>query len=164
MSDVADFDSPSMHFLHLLHKAVFAFDRHADRVLHEQHQCSFSQFLVLLAVGHCPAASQRDIAAFLNLTPAAVSRMLDTLVQSGMLSREQSPASRRTNVVTLTPAGATHLRDMQSALAATFTELTESISEKHLRNASGTMEMLLGSLGIDYTDCPQLKVKVSKKN
>jgi DNA-binding MarR family transcriptional regulator len=107
-------------FLRALHKSVYAFDRNADRLLGDVDGGTFSQFLILMAIAQCSGLSQQKIAEFLDLTPAAVSRQVESLVKAKLILRAEDPQSRRTHVVSLTPSGEKRLRTMKTTLLDSF--------------------------------------------
>lgn len=51
-------------------------------------------------------STQRDMAAYFGIDPAAVSRMLDALERHGFVESSASPADRRVKVASLTELGA----------------------------------------------------------
>jgi len=132
-------------FLRAAHKTVCVFDRKADRLLAENLGGTFSQFLVLMAIAHSPGLSQQKIAIFLDLTPAAVSRQIDTLVKAELIQREQDPHSRRSHIVSLTAGGETRFRAMKSALIEAF-EKESPVDARELDAASETMERLVATM------------------
>ncbi len=56
------------------------------------------------------SATQRDIADFFGIDPAAVCRMLDVLDRKGFVHTSANPDDRRTKVLALTSAGRTAVR------------------------------------------------------
>ncbi len=132
-------------FLRALHKAVYVIDRGADRLLTESMGGTFSQFLVLMATAQCPGLSQQKISAFLDLTPAAVSRQVDSLVEEGLLERKQDPSSRRSHVVNLTAKGEKRFLAMKNLLIQSFSE-TVAIDAKELDVASTTIENVVARM------------------
>lgn len=132
-------------FMRNLHKTVFMLDRFADRLLAEAMGGTFSQFMVLMGIAQCPGLSQQKIAQFLNLTPAAVSRQVDTLSEEGLISRKQDPESRRSHIVDLTPAGEARLDLMKKTLMLSFGDQVQ-VEDEELMQASGTMEKILETM------------------
>lgn len=132
-------------FLRAAHKAVYVFDRKADRLLADAMGGTFSQFLVLMAIAQCSGPSQQKIAEFLDLTPAAVSRQIDTMVKAGIIVRAQDPQSRRSHVVSLTPAGETRLRAMKAELINAFRKASPVAAEE-LDAASATLERVVAAM------------------
>lgn len=71
----------------------------------------------LRARGPC---SQRALAAALHVTPRAITALVDSLVETGFVTREPSPADRRAVLVTFTDQGraaAQELADSHRELA-----------------------------------------------
>jgi MarR family transcriptional regulator for hemolysin len=132
-------------FLRAAHKAVYVFDRKADRLLADAMGGTFSQFLVLMAIVQCPGLSQQKIAEFLDLTPAAVSRQIDTMVKADIIVREEDPNSRRSHVVSLTAAGETRFRAMKAKLIDAFREASP-VAAAELDAASETLERVVAAM------------------
>lgn len=132
-------------FLRAVHKSVYVFDRHADRLLADTHGGTFSQFLILMAIAQCSGLSQQKIAQFLDLTPAAISRQVGNLVNSKLIVREQDPLSRRTHTVTLTPAGEARLRTMKTTLLDSFKE-SSRVPREALDTASEVLENVVAAI------------------
>jgi len=132
-------------FLRAVHKSVYAIDRNADRLLTEKEGGTFSQFLILMAIAQCSGLSQQRIAEFLDLTPAAVSRQIDSLVKAGLIVREQDPQSRRSHVVSLTPTGEKRFRAMKSTLLDSFKE-SSKVPADELDAASEILEKVVAAM------------------
>ena len=60
---------------------------------------------LLTYLAHFGSCSPRELAAYYELDPAGVSRMLDTLERKGFVKIEQNAEDRRAKVVALTPEG-----------------------------------------------------------
>lgn len=137
--------SPLPHrFFALLHKAVFATDRHANLLLSKQDSY-FSDFLILNALLSCEDPSQQNIAKYLNLTPAAVSRRIDALVARGLAKRTEDPNSRRTNRIALTKSGKDEIEQMQKVLGKGFKKQVASLTQKEMHATCKVLETLLHS-------------------
>lgn len=126
-------------FLQSAHKMVYAVDRGADRLLKERFNASFSQFMVLMAIDCCTKPSQQDIAQFMDLTPAAVSRQIDALVKSGSISRKPDPENRRSHMIALTPKGKSRMIEMKQVLLSSFASSVD-IPDSELTQASELLE------------------------
>lgn len=132
-------------FLRAVHKSVCVIDRTADRILTETSGGTFSQFLVLMAITHSSGLSQQKIAEFLDLTPAAVSRQIDALVEAGFVVREQDPQSRRSHVVSLSPVGNERMHAMKKILLDSFQEHMP-IPKAELDAATDTLEKVVAAM------------------
>ena len=66
---------------------------------------SFTQMKTLFALEEHEEMSVKDIAGFLSLSLAAMSRSVDGLVERGYVARRESASDRRSKLVALLPAG-----------------------------------------------------------
>jgi DNA-binding MarR family transcriptional regulator len=60
---------------------------------------------LLWELGQRGPVTQRVLADALNVTPRAVTGLVDALVGNGLVTREQHPTDRRATLVTFTPRG-----------------------------------------------------------
>jgi DNA-binding MarR family transcriptional regulator len=88
-----------------VHQVVLIMDKLADVFLQQHLQLSYAHFLVLIIVHQCQTCSQKDIAAQLTLTEAAISRQVEYLANQGWLHVELNSENRRQHLLSLTPAG-----------------------------------------------------------
>ena len=136
-------ETPIELFLKNIHKVVFAVDRSADHLLAKSLDTTFSQFLLLTAISRCPGLSQQKIATFLNLTPAAISRQIDNLVNAGYIVREEDPESRRAHVVNLTEKGKERHEAMKTVLLRSFKSRIDGIAEKDIEMVNHVLHTIL---------------------
>jgi DNA-binding MarR family transcriptional regulator len=66
---------------------------------------SMPQFSLLTQMYHRGACGMSGISERFEITPAAASQMVDKLVQSGYVVREEDPTDRRAKTLNLTPKG-----------------------------------------------------------
>jgi MarR family transcriptional regulator for hemolysin len=91
--------------MYSLHQTYFLVEKRLEHQLHEKKEISFSQFLILLAL-HCNTrTSQSQIADFLYLTEATVSRHISALEEEKLLSRKEDPTNRRKHILTMSAKG-----------------------------------------------------------
>jgi MarR family transcriptional regulator, organic hydroperoxide resistance regulator len=69
------------------------------------HDVTVAQWTVLVTVHRGDASTTREVARYINIDAGAVSRLVDRLVAKGLMGREADPASRRSLLLVLTPAG-----------------------------------------------------------
>ncbi len=95
----------SKSFMYSIHQTYFLVQKKLEHKLQKVGNISFSQFLILLPL-HCKGhASQSDIADYLHLTEATVSRHINSLSKDGILTRKEDPDNRRKHILALTPKG-----------------------------------------------------------
>jgi DNA-binding MarR family transcriptional regulator len=66
---------------------------------------SMPQFSLMSQMYHRGACGMSGISERFEITPAAASQMVDKLVQSGYVVREEDPTDRRAKTLNLTPKG-----------------------------------------------------------
>jgi DNA-binding MarR family transcriptional regulator len=98
-----------------------------------------AQWIVLFRLRAQEGLSQVDLADVLELQPISLVRLLDRLVEHGLLERRNDPRDRRANRLFLTPAGRRLVDDLDS--------LRDSIAAKVLQDASSaSIQMSLDTL------------------
>lgn len=121
--------TPEQIIIGSMHKFIFHFDRDADASL-ALNNSSFAQFLALMAIQCCPDASQKSIVDFMALTPAAVSRIVDSLVERSLIVREEDPQNRRAHRIRLTDAGEKALLASKETLMPLVTERLKKLTDE----------------------------------
>lgn len=105
-------------YLYKFHLLTAGLDKLFDETLRKYADIGLSHFLILLAVRQHKSIRCRDIAAFLCVSPAAVSRQIDIACRSGWLDVHASKADGRSQVVMLTRDGDKRVRQGLRALDA----------------------------------------------
>jgi DNA-binding MarR family transcriptional regulator len=97
---------------------------------------------LLFAVQRQPGARQSDLAAYLDITPVTLGRMIDRLVALGYVRRRADRADRRATRIHLAPAG--------EPLIARMTEISKLTTARAMhgltRSERTTLVDLLGRL------------------
>ncbi len=107
---------------HELHLLVALMDRRADALLQRSGcELSYARFLVLLHVSDGDGMTQRDLAARLGTSEAAVSRMVAGLARDGYVDVARGIGNRRS--LSLTASGGTALSAAGEALGDGFDRL-----------------------------------------
>lgn len=91
-----------------LRRAALLSERLGDRILLREIGIGHAPYLTLRAIAEAERPpSQQSLADQLNLTKGAVSRQIALAQKSGWLKVDESPRSRRENVLALTRKGST---------------------------------------------------------
>ena len=101
-----------------------------------------SAYAVLSPIQHDKKATPAEIASFLGVNGAAVTRHLDRIEKQGLIRRTASATDRRSIDITLTREGARTVRLGRADSEATnkkFTECLTASQVKHLQSAIQTM-------------------------
>jgi DNA-binding MarR family transcriptional regulator len=99
-----------------------------------------AQWIVLFRLREQEGLSQVDLAEVLELQPISLVRLLDRLVQHGLLERRQDPRDRRANRLFLTASGRQLVDDLDSLRDAIATDVLQNIPD-------GAIETSLKTLG-----------------
>lgn len=91
--------------LHMLLYRAFHAQRNALRPYFTQLGLGVGQPKLLGYLSRNGASSQRQLADYFEVDPAAVCRMLDSLQKGGFVTRRPDDTDRRRDLVELTPAG-----------------------------------------------------------
>lgn len=119
------------------------------------------QFRALAFVGRNEGAMLADVAAFLGLTPPAVSKLVDGLVAAGLVAREAGASDRRCVALKLKAGGRRiYRRAVESA---------EQYLAEHLAvlspNARGEVLRAMKAMRSVFDDPPEVRnTAVAKKN
>jgi MarR family transcriptional regulator, 2-MHQ and catechol-resistance regulon repressor len=121
-----DRGDPRISTFGLLHEAHRRLSRAFDRSLETHSGMSSSFFEVLLRISRSPGArlTMSELACQLGLTSGGATRLVDRVVEAGLVERNSCPSDRRVQWVVLTAAGehkldealAVHLDDLQREL------------------------------------------------
>ena len=125
-----------------LHRLVFSMDKQAETILRQRLDLTFSQFRMLLAVQKGHIACQADVAEFFGLTPAAVSRQIDILIQKKLINRKANTMNRRQKVLQLTAAGNHIAKKAIHLLEAAFTGAYDLLSQDERKIFSESLDKL----------------------
>jgi DNA-binding MarR family transcriptional regulator len=71
---------------------------------------SMPQFSILMQLHYRGACGMSEISERFEVTPAAASQLVDKLVQSGFIAREEDPSDRRAKTLNLTDKGRALIR------------------------------------------------------
>jgi DNA-binding MarR family transcriptional regulator len=105
-----------------------------------------SQIGILVLIGHLGVQNTKELAARLEMTPSAVTQLVDALVQDKLLSRREDRADRRVVWLALTAKGRKKLtifkKQRQKFLAAALRPLGEA----HLRQLVSIQNKIISNL------------------
>lgn len=130
----------------LLHTHHDVTDR-LDADLREQHGLTFSEYDVLLRLARAPDRSLRmsDLAERVLLSPSGLTRLVDRLVDDGLVTRDISQEDARVTLARLTGRGRERLRRAaRTHLQGIRQHFTGRLSETQLRNVASALETISG--------------------
>ena len=98
-----------------------------------------AQWIVLFRLRQQEGLSQVDLADVLELQPISLVRLLDRLVEHGLLERRQDPRDRRANRLFLTASGRQLVDDLDSLRDAIATDVLQDIPARALETSLETL-------------------------
>ena len=90
---------------------------------------SFTQMKALFVLSERGELSVKDVSSRLSMSPAAMSRSIDGLVQRGYVARSESATDRRSRLLTLLPAGREVLGRVNAARATALVEFASELPD-----------------------------------
>ena len=108
-------------------------------VHHSQHR----MLMKLSRLG--TSASQKELAAAMEVTPACVARALKSLGAAGLVGKAEG-ADGRCNEISLLPAGQRVVEDSQAIFQRIDGEMFEGVSEAELSALGDTLNKILNNL------------------
>jgi len=98
-----------------------------------------AQWIVLFRLREQEGLSQVDLADVLELQPISLVRLLDRLVEHGLLERQTDPRDRRANRLFLTPAGRQLVDDLDSLRDSIAAKVLQDVSSASIQTTLDTL-------------------------
>ena len=98
-----------------------------------------AQWIVLFRLRQNEGLSQVDLADVLELQPISLVRLLDRLVEHGLLERRHDPKDRRANRLFLTAKGKKLVDDLDSLRDAIAIDVFHDLPDKTLQTSLDTL-------------------------
>jgi DNA-binding MarR family transcriptional regulator len=121
--------------------------RKLDAELRAEHGLSFGAYDVLLRLARAPGRALRmtELAERVMLSPSGLTRLVDQLVEEGLVQRERVPHDARVVLARLTDRGRQVLRRAaRMHLRGIREHFTGRLSEAQLRNLVSVLEVITG--------------------
>ncbi|MBL1077901.1 MarR family transcriptional regulator [Nocardia sp. 2] len=111
----------------LVNQVAILANRATDKALEDTGSRRY-HFALMVTLDEFGPASQADLGRRTRIDRSDVVAALNDLADRGFVKRSPDPTDRRRNIISLTPAGADHLRDLDDRLAAAQDELLAGFS------------------------------------
>ena len=108
----------------------------------KQRGTTRAQWVVLFRLRAQEGLSQVDLADVLELQPISLVRLLDRLVEQGLLERRHDPKDRRANRVYLTAAGRKLVDDLDGLRYAIAADVLHGIPDEAVATSLATLREL----------------------
>ena len=138
--------SPDDPFVDVLHRWIGIFMRRSMRNFLSyvrESGLSMSQIGALFHIHRMGSSGVTDLGDHLGVTSAAVSQMLERLVQQELISRTEDPNDRRVKQIVLTPKGCQILEEGIRARQGWLNDLTESLSPDEKEQITAALNVLI---------------------
>jgi DNA-binding MarR family transcriptional regulator len=103
-----------------------------------------ADYALLAAIEQFGPLSQTELAERSGQDRSDVVRRVDDLAGRGLLKRDQDPADRRRNLISITAPGRRALDDVERTLQAAQARLLHALSPAERQQLVGLLERLLG--------------------
>lgn len=101
-----------------------------------------AQWIVLFRLREQEGLSQVDLADVLELQPISLVRLLDRLVEHGLLERRPDPKDRRANRLFLTKRGRQLVDDLDSLRDAIASDVLRDVPNAHVESGLATLHSI----------------------
>ena len=118
-----------------------------------------AQWIVLFRLREQEGLSQVDLADVLELQPISLVRLLDRLVEHGLLERRPDPRDRRANRLFLTKSGRRLVDDLDSLRDAIAGDVIRDVSDKHVESGLATLREVKDRIKALGEDAAQIAAK-----
>lgn len=115
-----------------LNQLVGELNRQADRILRDEFDLTYSQFLFLVHLRSAGTVSSSVLARSLGVSRAAVSKRVSWFTSRGLVDSGQAPSDQRLLTLRITPRGAGLVDRMADVLEGRFRELFDGLGEVDL--------------------------------
>ena len=102
-------------------------------------------FAMLSAIHHEKKTKPAEIAAFLGVDGAAVTRYLDRVEKQGLIERRPSPTDRRSTDIILTEDGQRAVRKGRAGSKATNTKFTADLTSAEVDQLQSIIQKMLAN-------------------
>lgn len=136
-----------------MHKFMFLAAKSMDKVLEAKLHIGFSQCMILMYVHKHPGVSQRDISHDREITPAAVSRHVETLVEKEYLRQGENQKNKREHILIVSPKGEHLLEKIMTLMDAEIENLFSGVSKEEIHTIDSVFSKLLSSFDSHRSEC-----------
>jgi len=120
-----------------MHRSMRGWGRYAKSTGLSMHQVS-----LMMQLNYRGACGMSEISERFNVTPAAASQLVDKLVQSGYIQREEDPNDRRAKLLNLTDKGREVIQQGFEERYRWVDELTERLTEEERVQISEALDIM----------------------
>lgn len=135
-----------------IHKVSFLTSKSINKVLDEFLHIGFSQSMILMYIHKHPKVSQREISSNRNITPAAVSRHIEMLIQKDFIKQKENELNKREHILEISEKGEEILTDVVDTINNHLENLFNDLDDEEIKTLDRIFTKLLGSFD-DSANC-----------
>lgn len=125
-----------------LHKRV----RRMQEQWLREYDISLLEYHIIIAVMRSDEISQSDIAAALDVDKALISRQINTMVNKGLITRDDDPNCRRKNKLSLSESTRNLIPSLMEAHRLALERVFADVDEGRLDDLEAVLEGLVNKL------------------
>lgn len=141
-----DADIPTTSVLYTLEQAIKAYrklcQQNIDKVMAD---LTVDQGLVLMVLAKHPTLSQQQVAELVFKDKASLTRIVELLVQKGLLSRAFHPTDRRKVELRLTALGQSALQQLAGTISLNQRTALQGLSDEELAQFRATLLKIIAN-------------------
>lgn len=130
-----------MHSFHTFQSMIKA---KAFSLGHQNH-ITHARWFVLMRIGHAKETSIKNLSETLGMSSSAVTQFVDSLVQSGYVTRQENPKDRRSTQITLSPKGMKHIAATKDKRIIEMADLFDALSDSELEEYARLLKKITSS-------------------
>lgn len=128
-------------------KSIKAYRQFAQKRLKDAgFSVTIDQWLVLKNIQELPQISQQELSRRVFKDTASVTRIIDLLVKSGLITRETSDNDRRRNFLTVTPAGLKILKEIRPVIMKNRATALDGIEPRQLEALKRNLQTIIDNV------------------
>jgi DNA-binding MarR family transcriptional regulator len=149
--------APATDFGHAFKRAMAMVRRLRGRDTHRPGELSYAQYGLLFGLAEQGELCATDLASVAEVAPSTATKMLDRLVEAGLVARVRSDLDRRVVMVALTPRGAEIVATRRARYEDLWREALAGFSDEQLRGATAVLERVAAMFQEISADCEGLR-------
>lgn len=111
-----------------------------------EEQLPASQGELLFIVSHEGPISSTELAKTMQLTPGAITQLVESLERAGLVERKPSPADRRVTLINISDAGRERMSILMERKVSIFQEVYKDLSIEEIRIMNGVQKKMIEHL------------------
>jgi len=144
-------------FGHAFKRAMAVVRRVRGRDTHRPGELSYAQYGLLFGLAEQGELCATDLASVADVAPSTATKMLDRLVEAGLVARVRSDLDRRVVMVALTERGAAIVAARRARYEELWTAALAGFSDAQLDGATAVLERVIAMFEEIAGDCEGLR-------